>query len=52
MITVPLDGMCGVGWGFRPDYFQTVSMVCTFLSIESGDHPFPAAKIRQRGPAT
>ena len=52
MMTVPLDGMCGVGWGYRPHYFQPVSMVCKAFSIESGDHPFPAAKPRGTHPAT
>ena len=39
--------MYGVGCFHRPDYFQPVLMVCTFLSVERDGHPFPAAKIRQ-----
>ena len=47
MIIVPVDDDHGVDWGYRPDNFQSVPMVCNLLSIERGDHPFPAAKIRQ-----
>ena len=33
MMTVLLDGMCGIGSSHRPDYFQPVPMVCKALSV-------------------
>jgi len=47
IIIVPVDGDHGVGWYYHPDNFQPVPMVCNLLSIERGDHLFPAAKLRQ-----
>ena len=47
IIIVPVDGDHGVVSSHRPDNFQLVPMVCNLLSIERGDHPFPAAKHRQ-----